>query len=166
MNQGIEEGRNAIEGLRSSDSQTNDLVQALSRVQRELAVQADIDFRATVMGRQKRLQPAIQQEIYRIGKEALLNAFRHSHAKRVEFELEYADAGLRVRVRDNGCGIEPHVLEAGRKGHWGLAGMRERATKIGARLEISSSATAGTEVQLSIPNGVAFQSSLWIAACE
>ena len=77
----------------------------------------------------------------------------------MDFELEYADRDLRLRVRDNGCGIDPHVLEAGREGHWGLAGMRERATKIGGLLEISSSATAGTEVQLSIPSVVAFQRS-------
>jgi nitrate/nitrite-specific signal transduction histidine kinase len=62
-----------------------------------------------------------------------------------------------MRVCDNGCGIDPKVLHAGREGHWGLAGMRERATKIGGLLKISSSATAGTEVQLSIPRGVAFQ---------
>jgi signal transduction histidine kinase len=62
-----------------------------------------------------------------------------------------------MRIRDNGCGIDPHVLQAGRDGHWGLLGMRERATRIGGRLEISSSANAGTEVQLSIPNGIAFQ---------
>ena len=62
-------------------------------------------------------------------------------------------------VRDNGCGIDPQVLDTGREGHWGLAGMRERATRIGGLLKISSSATAGTEVQLSIPNAVAFQLS-------
>jgi signal transduction histidine kinase len=159
MNQGIEEGRRAIEGLRSSDSHTPDLVLALSRVQQEFAVQADIDFRATVAGRPKPLQPAIEQEIYRIGREALVNAFRHSRARRVEFELEYAESDLRMRVRDDGCGIEPQVLEGGREGHWGLTGMRERATKIGGQLEISSSATAGTEVQLFIPSAVAFQFS-------
>jgi len=101
----------------------------------------------------------IHNEIYRIGREALLNAFRHSGAKSVEFELEYADSDLRMRVRDNGCGIDPQVLAAGREGHWVLAGMQERATKIGALLKISSSATAGTEVQLSIPIGIAFQLS-------
>jgi len=157
MEQGIEEGRSAIQGLRSSDPRTLDLVLALSGVQQEFALQPDIDFRVSVTGRQQPLQPAIRQEIYRIGKEALVNAFCHSRAKRVEFELEYADSELRMRVCDNGCGIDPKVLHAGREGHWGLAGMRERATKIGGLLKISSSATAGTEVQLSIPRGVAFQ---------
>ena len=103
------------------------------------------------------MQPPIGHGIYRIGREALVNAFRHSRAKRVEFELEYAYTDLRMNVRDNGCGIDPQVLHTGREGHWGLAGMQERATRIGALLKISSSATAGTEVQLSIPGGVAFK---------
>jgi PAS domain S-box-containing protein len=159
MEQGIEEGRNAIQGLRSSVPGTLDLVLALSGVQRELALEPDVDFRVSVAGRQQLLQAPIKHELYRIGREALVNAFRHSGAKRVDFELEYADSDLRLRIRDNGCGIDPHVLEAGREGHWGLAGMRERATKIGGQLKISSSATAGTEVQLSIPSAVAFQRS-------
>jgi signal transduction histidine kinase len=159
MNQGIEEGRNTIQGLRSSDSHTLDLALALSRVQRELAVQRDIDFRVIVAGRQQPLQTPIGHEIYRIGKEALVNAFRHSRAKRVEFELEYAENDLRMCIRDNGCGIDPLVLDAGREGHWGLAGMRERATRIGGFLKISSSASAGTEIRLSIPSSLAFEVS-------
>jgi nitrate/nitrite-specific signal transduction histidine kinase len=66
---------------------------------------------------------------------------------------------LRMRVRDDGCGIDPQVLDSGREGHWGLTGMRERAMRIGGLLKISSSASAGTEVQLSVPSGVAFQLS-------
>src|SRR5437016_2657126 len=159
MNQGIEEGRNTIQDLRSPDSSTLDLVVALSGVQQELAVKPDVDFRVVVAGRQQPMRPAIRHEIYRIGREALVNAFCHSRAKRVEFELEYADTELRMRMRDNGAGIEPQVLAAGRKGHWGVAGMRERATGMGGLLKISSNATAGTEVQLSIPSGIAFQLS-------
>jgi signal transduction histidine kinase len=98
----------------------------------------------------------IPQEIYGMGKEALVNAFCHSGAKRVDCEFEYTDSDLQLRVRDNGCGIDPQVLDAGREGHWGLRGMRERATRIGAVLKISRSAAAGTEVQLSIPSRVAF----------
>jgi PAS domain S-box-containing protein len=159
MKRGIEEGRNTIQDLRSSDSSTLDLVLALSAVQHELAVTSDVDFRVVVGGRQQPLRPSVRHEIYRIGREALVNSFCHSRAKRVEFELEYADSDLRMRVRDNGCGIDAQVLAAGRDGHWGLAGMRERATRIGGQLEISSSATTGTEIQLSIPGKIAFQLS-------
>ena len=156
MRRGIEEGRSAIQGLRSSGSQTSDLVAALSHLQEELEVPPDIDFRVIVTGRQRQLPREIEDEIYRIGREALGNAFCHSRAKRVELELEYSDTELRIRIRDNGRGIDPQVLEKGRDGHWGLAGMRERATRIGGRLKILSSPMAGTEVQLSIPSNVAF----------
>ena len=156
MRQGIAEGRSAIWGLRSSGFQTSDLVGALSRIQDELEVQPDIEFRVTVTGRKKQLAGEIQHEIYRIGREALVNAFCHSGAKRIELALEYSDSELHVRIRDNGHGIDPQVLDKGRDGHWGLAGMRERATRIGGLLKILSSATAGTEVQLSIPSTIAF----------
>jgi len=160
MRQGIVEGRSAIQGLRSSGSQTSDLVGALSRIQDELEVQPDIDFRVTVTGRQKQLAREIQHEIYRIGREALVNAFCHSGAKRIELELEYSDSELYVRIRDNGCGIDPQMLEKGRDGHWGLPGMRERATRIGGLFKILSSPAAGTEVQLSIPTTIASELSL------
>jgi PAS domain S-box-containing protein len=160
MRQGIVEGRSAIQGLRSPDSETSDLVGALSRIQDELKVQSDIDFRVTVTGRQKQLAREIGHEIYRIGREALFNAFCHSGAKRIELELEYSESELYVRIRDNGCGIDPQMLEKGRDGHWGLEGMRERATRIGGMLKILSSPAAGTEVQLSIPTSLASELSL------
>lgn len=157
IKQGVEEGRNTIQSLRSSDSPTLDLVMALSRVPQELAAQPDIDFRVIVAGRQQPLPPPIRHEIYRIGREALVNAFLHSQATGVEFELEYADSDLRMRIRDNGCGIDPQVLHDGREGHWGLAGMRERAKRIGGLLEISSDRTSGTEVYLSVPGKIAYR---------
>jgi len=159
MSRGIEEGRSTIRGLRSSDSAARDLVIALSGIEQELSCRPDIDFRVDVAGRQQPLNPLIQQEIYRIGREALLNAFCHSGAKRVEVELEYADQNLQMRVRDNGTGIDPQVLRNGREGHWGLAGMQERAARIGGLLKISSSPSNGTEVRLTIPSGIAFQFS-------
>jgi PAS domain S-box-containing protein len=159
MSQSIEEGRSTIQGLRSCDSCTIDLVVALSGVQRELPLQPDVDFRVSVSGRQHRLSPSIRQEMYHIGREALLNAFCHSRAKRVEFELEYADQGLQMKVRDNGIGIDPQVLREGRAGHFGFAGMRERAARIGGILNISSGLDGGTEVQLWMPNDLAFQLS-------
>jgi signal transduction histidine kinase len=157
MKQGIEEGRNTIEDLRSTDSQPFDLITALSSVKQELAVNSNVDFRFQVVGREQPLLPLVRHEIHRIGREALINAFSHSRANRVEFKVEYAGSDFRMRIWDNGQGIDPHVLSDGREGHWGLAGMRERATRIGGILNISSSATAGTEVQLSVPGALAFQ---------
>ena len=150
MRQGITEGRNAIQALRS-DLHNSDLVLALSRVPGDRQLQTDIDFRVTVTGRRMQLAPEIQHEVYRIGREALTNAFRHSGAKRVELTFQFSDKRLTVRICDNGCGIDPRVLKKGRDGHWGLATMRERAATIGGLLKIVSSATGSTEVQLSIP---------------
>jgi PAS domain S-box-containing protein len=160
MSQGINEGRITIQGLRSFDSDRLELIPALSRIQYEIAAAHDIDFRVIVVGRPKPLQPLIQDEIYRIGREALINAFFHSQAQRIELELEYTDIDLRMRIRDNGCGIDPQVLDRGRDGHWGLAGMRERAARSGGSLKISSAASTGTDVELSIPGRVAFQLSV------
>jgi PAS domain S-box-containing protein len=157
MQQGVEEGRKAIQCLRSPDSGPLDLVAALSAVRREFWAQPGVDFRATVVGQQKPLRSAIQQEIYNIGREALVNALCHSKAKRIDLELKYADRNLTIWIRDNGCGIEAQVLDAGRKGHWGLTGMRERAARIGAQLKIATNPNAGTEIELSLPSDIAFQ---------
>jgi PAS domain S-box-containing protein len=157
MEQGIVEGRTAIQGLRTSGSGAPDLIAALSAIQQELGIGPDMDFRVNAIGPKKALLAPIREELYRIGKEALVNAFRHSRAGHVDLEFDYTHNNLSMRVRDNGCGIDPQVLEQGLVGHWGLAGMRERAARIGGELKISSSTTAGTEIQLSIPGDVAFQ---------
>jgi signal transduction histidine kinase len=159
MQQGVEEGRKAIQCLRSPDFGPLDLVAALSEVRQGSWAQPGVDFRATIVGQQQPLRPAIQQEIYSIGREALVNAFCHSRAKRIDLEIGYSGRSLTIWVRDNGCGIEAQVLDAGRKGHWGLTGMRERAARIGGQLKISTNPNAGTEIELSIPSDVAFQPS-------
>jgi len=152
----IHEGRNAVRGLRSSSGGSLDLEQAFSRIEEELAIPEETAFRVVVEGRAKPLHPVLRDEIYRIGREALVNAFRHSGAKSIEIELEYAPKYFRLSVRDNGKGIDPEVLRLGREGHWGLPGMRERAERIGAKLHVWSGAFAGTEVVLSIPSHIAF----------
>lgn len=159
MTQMIEEGRNAVRGLRSSPSNLTDLEQSFSRIPQEIALPENgdaIDFRVIVEGRPKDLHPILRDDVYRIGREALVNAFRHARATTIEIELEYAPAHLRILVRDDGSGIDPQVLRSGRDGHWGLTGMRERAERIGARLNVRSRAAAGTEVELSVPGHIAF----------
>ena len=153
----IDDGRNTVRGLRSPKEGLQDLDQALSRVPQELAVQRPVDFRVIVEGGSRILHPVIRDEVYRIGREALANAFRHSGANNIEVELEYAVHQLRVLVRDNGCGIDEHVLRSGREGHFGLSGMHERAERIGGKLKVWSRAAAGTEVELCVPGHVAFR---------
>src|SRR5262245_7389612 len=160
MRQVIDEGRNAVRGLRSSGSMSLDLEQAFSRVPQDIAQrsgQQQPEFRVIVEGQQQPLHPLLRDDVYRIGREALINAFRHAHAKHVEIELKYSPTQLRLVVRDDGGGIEPQILKSGRDGHWGLSGMRERAEQIGARLHVYSSAAAGTEAEHSVPGHIAFE---------
>lgn len=157
MGRVIEEGRNAVRGLRSPSSAPHDLEQAFSGIQQELAIAEQTEYRVIVDGRPRPLNPIIRDDVYRIGREALVNAFRHSGARSVEIELEYASSDLRMLVRDNGCGIDARVIRSGSDGHWGLPGMRERAQRIGAHFKVSTRAAAGTEVELSVPGHIAFQ---------
>ena len=153
-----EGGRNAVRGLRTSNSDFDDLGQAFSRIPQDSGIEVKIEFRVIVLGSARKLRPLIRDEVYHIGRELLVNAFRHSEASCIEVELEYAPKCFRIVVRDDGCGIDPRVLHAEREGPWGLRAMRERAEKFGARLRVWSRAAAGTEVALSIPNSIAFES--------
>lgn len=119
-----------------------------------------MDFQLIVEGRRRELHPLLQDEVYRIGREALLNAFRHAHARHIEVELNFANDSFRLFVRDDGQGIDPNVLEMGREGHWGLVGMRERAEKIGGQLRVFSRLSAGTEIEVQVPAKVAFRSAV------
>ena len=162
MGQVIEEGRNALRGLRASHSVSLDLEEAFSLVQQELGPlgREDVDFRVIVDGEQRPLHPSLRDEVYRIGREALRNAFCHSRAHHIEIELKYSAKQLLVLVRDDGTGIDPNILTSGREGHWGLSGMRERADRIGARFHVLSRASAGTEIELAVPADLAFQDRL------
>jgi signal transduction histidine kinase len=123
----------------------------------------------TVEGRPRSLHPIIRDEVYRIGREVLVNAFRKSRARNVEVELKYTAKHFRILVRDDGCSIDPQALRSGGDEYSELSGMRERAEKIGALLKVRSHAPTGSEVELSVPGKVAFlnQSSIrplrWLA---
>ena len=155
MDHVLEEGRLAVQGLRTP-AELRSLGQAFAGVPTELGLPPTIGFRVVVEGQQRELSAPLRSEVYRIGREAIFNAYRHSRAKDVEAEIEYRPAGLRIAVRDNGCGIDPDALKWGREGHWGLQGMRERAERIGGRLRILSRVALGTEVELCVPGRIAF----------
>jgi signal transduction histidine kinase len=160
--QAIAEGRDAIKGLRPAPVQS-DLAHLLTAMGQELAGSQGAgrdspNFRVAVEGKRQTLSPILQDEVYRIASEILRNAFQHARAHQIEAEIRYDDRVLRVRIRDDGQGIDPNVLEeGGRAGHWGLAGIRERAKQIGARLDFWSETGAGTEVQLTVPAASAYE---------
>lgn len=152
-----EEGRNALHGLRTTEPSSQSLETAFSRLRQEFPVDGKTDYRVIVDSATRPIRPLIRDEVYRIGREALLNAFKHAHANRIEVEVEYASRHLRVLVRDDGRGIDPQVLHSGLEGHWGLDGIRERSKGIGADLRLRSRIGAGTEVDLTVPGSIAFE---------
>jgi signal transduction histidine kinase/ligand-binding sensor domain-containing protein len=154
--QAIIESRNAVHDLRSSALTNNDLAHALRALGDEWASESSATFRLVVEGQSRDLHPIIRDEFYRIGREALRNAFRHARANHVEAEIVYAARLLRLRIRDDGDGIPPEILEQGRSGHYGLPGMRERARQIGSKLSIWSRMGAGTEIELSVRSSIAY----------
>lgn len=158
MSKVIDEGRNAIRGMRPSIPSSYGLEELLARLPHELAAPREIDFRIVAEGPSRMLHPIIRDKVYRIAREAITNAFHHSAASSVEVELEYDQSELCVVIRDNGRGIDPALLQEGKEGHFGLSLMRDRAQNIGAKLTLWSSPGAGTEVSLAVPSRVAFAS--------
>lgn len=141
--QSIAEARDAIQNLRSSTTLTNELAQAMTALGEELGAAAKSErgsaaFHVSIEGRPRELHPILRDDIYRIAREALRNAFSHAQARKIEAEITYGERLLRLRIRDDGKGIDPKLLDTGRDGHWGLEGMRERAQQIGAQLDIWS----------------------------
>lgn len=154
----IEEGRAAVYGFRSIDKDDEELERSFARIQQELGLDSSFDFKVIVEGRPVVLNPPTHDEVYAIGREALVNAYRHSKASAIEVRLEYSPDQLRMVVRDDGIGIDSEFLQSGREGHWGLSGMQERAQIIGGTLKLWSRRDTGTEVELLIPGRIAFRS--------
>jgi signal transduction histidine kinase len=115
-------------------------------------------FRVAVQGKSRNLHPILRDEVYKIAAEALRNAFHHAQATQLEVEIRYDAHQFRLRVRDDGKGMDPTILSPqGREGHYGLPGMRERATLIGAKLTIWNEVDSGTEVELCLPADIAYK---------
>ena len=170
--QAIVEGRDAIHDLRSPTAVPKALEEEIKALGEELVAKGadqseSMDFRIVTEGSSRSLRPGPHTEIFRIVREALRNAFSHSQGRLIETELAYTGGLFRIRIRDNGKGIDSDQrLQAERSGHWGLRGMRERAQHLGGELEVWSEPGAGTEIELRIPGSIAYetttsQSSFW-----
>ena len=162
--QAIAEGRDAIQGMRMSTVEKNDLAVAIRTVGEELAAaasnQPSPNFNVVVEGASRNLHPILRDEVYQLAVEALRNAFRHAAAQNIEVEIRYDAKYFRLRVRDDGKGIPSDVLSGdGRQGHYGLPGMRERAKLVGGKLTIWTELDGGTEIELNIPGAKAYVKS-------
>lgn len=162
--QAIVEGRDAVQGLRSPAMATNDIAVAIAMLAETLSTddgsQSPPAIQVNVEGVPRELPPIVQDEVYRIAGEAMRNAFRHARASRIEVEIRYDQNRFQLRVRDDGKGIDAGA-SGGRKyeGHYGMAGMNERAKLLGGTLSVWSELDSGTEAELTIPASVAYAKS-------
>jgi signal transduction histidine kinase len=155
----LAEGRDRVRSLRGSTESLNDLPAAFWRVAEETPHDGALAFQVVVEGDLRELHPLVMEECFLIGREALINALRHSGGLHVEVEIAYHPKQFRLRVRDDGRGIDPEVLQqGGRVDHWGLPGMRERAQTMGGQLRLWSRPEGGTNVELMVPGTTAYRS--------
>jgi signal transduction histidine kinase len=151
-----EEGRATVHALRTSTTESNNLAEAFRRAVEDCRRQGAIDASLTVTGDVREMHPVVRDEVYRIGYEAIRNAYTHSQGSRVVVALGYGH-GLTLRVADDGVGMESTVAERGKEGHFGLRGMRERAARIGATLSVTTAPGTGTAIVVTVPGRVIFR---------
>jgi ligand-binding sensor domain-containing protein/signal transduction histidine kinase len=156
----LAEGRDRVRGLRATAASLSDLPAAFQRVAEETPRGRRATLKTILEGTVRELHPMVLEESFGIGREALVNALTHSEGRSVEVEITYDPRQFRLRVRDDGRGIDPAILEdGGRAGHWGLQGMRERAQKIGAQLQLWNRPGTGAEVELIVPAAAAYRTA-------
>lgn len=154
----LAEGRDRVRDLRDRGAGRGELANALASAGRELEQRGGAAFVVTVQGTVRPLQPRVLDEAYRIGHEAIVNAYTHAGAKEVTLLLDYAPRRFRMTICDDGIGIDVRYLTPrGRADHWGLRGMHERATGIGGRLEVASTLGRGSQVRLSVRGSRAYR---------
>jgi signal transduction histidine kinase len=158
--QAILEGRKAVRNLRAASPARLGLVATLVAFGEEFAAsccEPRPRYQVLIAGEIRALEPAVLDELCRVACEAIRNAFRHACARAIDAELTFGKDHFSIRIEDNGIGIDPEVLNRGRRDdHWGLPGMRERAASFGGDLKIRSVPGAGTEVKLRVPGKIAY----------
>jgi signal transduction histidine kinase len=145
-------GRAALRGIHPALPPPVSLEQAFSDLLNEVTPERGVRLGILITGKRRVLRPAIQEQLFLIGKEAVVNALRHSKAAKIEVEVQYLRGSVRIFVRDNGCGINPDVVQKKSDSYWGLREMRDRAATIGAQFGIWSRSGAGTEVRIDVLN--------------
>jgi signal transduction histidine kinase len=156
LERATEEGRAALNSLRASTTETNDLADAFRRAIEECRIENAMESSFSVVGETREMHPIVRDEVYRIGYEAIRNACVHSQASKLHVTLTYHEE-LGVCVLDNGVGMDTLVADHGKEGHFGLKGMRERAARIAGKLTVTTSPASGTEVKLVVPGKIIYR---------
>ncbi len=155
LGQAVTEGRAALHALRVSTTERNDLAEFLDRSAMEHSRGTSISVALTVIGDAVDLHPIVRDEVARIAEEGIRNACIHSNASQLGIELRYA-RDLSLCIKDDGVGIIPEIIDAGKAGHFGLRGMRDRSARIRARITITSTLNGGTQIILNVPGDVVY----------
>jgi signal transduction histidine kinase len=156
LGRATEEGRAALNSLRTSATEVNDLAGGLRRALEECRILGSMEVSLTVSGQIQEMHPIVRDEVYRIGYEAIRNACVHSRATQLRVDLSYAQ-DLSLRICDNGVGIDPDIVHRGKQGHFGLQSMHERAARILGKFSMESSAGSGTVISLTVPGGIIYR---------
>jgi signal transduction histidine kinase len=147
----IREARQSIWDLRSPQLESRDLVAALREAGERTTGGNAARFSMTVHGQPQRFPARIEEQVLRIGQEAMVNAVRHAHADQIDVELAFEDSRLTLRVHDDGSGFDPAGVASNGNGHYGLTSMRERAENVGGTLTVNSTMGRGTHVEACVP---------------
>ena len=159
LGQATEEGREALNSLRGSTAETNDLADAFRQTLDECRIEGYPEALFEVVGKPVDMHPIVRDEIFHIGYEAIRNACHHSKGNILRAHLSYGK-DLVLSISDNGQGIEPDTLKHGKDGHFGLRGMRERAVRINSELKITSAPNSGTRIELTVPGHIIFRGNV------
>jgi signal transduction histidine kinase/ligand-binding sensor domain-containing protein len=150
------EGRRRVRDLRGGILSTG-IAPALEQEGQQLAADYGLSYSQSVNGEMP-LDSAIQEEIYGVAREALVNAFKHSGGTSVHSEIVFSTKFFDLTISDDGCGIDQKILEgSGTTDHWGILGMKERALGIGAILHIENRDSSGVAVQIQVPSRIAYR---------
>lgn len=153
----MSQGRELVFNLRTRSKDANDLGSQLETSAKEFGVHYPSTFTLTVLGDPKNLHAHVCEELGKLGREALCNAYRHGKAAHIEARIEYRPDALRLLISDDGVGIDKDVLAKGAvENHWGLPGMKERASSIGADFRVVSGHGSGTIIQVEVAAQLAY----------
>ena len=148
----LDEARRTVWNLRAQTLEENGLPDALDRLGRQLTDGSKIAFTLRVEGVVRTLPADVENNLLRIGQEAITNAVRHSDACLMTLSLAYRADDVRLDVSDDGHGFDPANIHPLRRGGFGLSGLRERVEEMHAQLEIHSAADSGTHIQITVPH--------------
>jgi signal transduction histidine kinase len=146
----LEEARNSIWNMRSQVLETGNLASALKNILKQMADDTEMETNIEVTGQERRLSPVIENNLLRVGQEAITNAAKHARPKHIKVTLAFGEKQLSLTIVDDGCGFDPGN-PCSSEGGFGLVGLQERAIELKGELKIRTAPNQGTEISLSMP---------------